>query len=254
MSDVQLAVLADIHGNRWALDAVLADIDRRGIAEIVDLGDSLQGPLDPAGTVARLLARRIASINGNCDRMLLDPATPPSATLTFDREALAPEHVTWLRALPPIATLHDEILCCHGTPQSDTAYLLETPTVRGGVLRPSEEIAADLVGVAQRVVLCGHSHVPRAVWLPDGRLVVNPGSVGLPAYNHDEPFAHIMEAGSPHARYAILSRSPDAPAAWAVEHVAVPYDWARAAEVARRRGREDWAQPLLAGRATLPAQ
>ena len=45
-----LAVIADIHGNRWALEAVLQDIDRRGIQQIVNLGDHLTGPLDPAGT------------------------------------------------------------------------------------------------------------------------------------------------------------------------------------------------------------
>jgi predicted phosphodiesterase len=41
-----LAVIADIHGNRWALEAVLQDIDRRGIQQIVNLGDHLTGPLN----------------------------------------------------------------------------------------------------------------------------------------------------------------------------------------------------------------
>jgi len=45
-----LAVVADIHGNRWALEAVLQDINRRSIQQIVNLGDHLTGPLDPAGT------------------------------------------------------------------------------------------------------------------------------------------------------------------------------------------------------------
>jgi predicted phosphodiesterase len=48
--DLTIAVIADIHGNRWALEAVLADIDRRYIGQIVNLGDSLLGPLDPVGT------------------------------------------------------------------------------------------------------------------------------------------------------------------------------------------------------------
>ena len=52
-----LVVIADIHGNRWALEAVLQDIDRRGIQQIVNLGDHLTGPLDPAGTADLLIAR-----------------------------------------------------------------------------------------------------------------------------------------------------------------------------------------------------
>ena len=246
MHDTPLAVLADIHGNRWALDAVLADIDRRGIRDIVDLGDSLQGPLDPAGTAERLIARGIPSIRGNCDREVIDPAQTLTPTLAFDREMLAPEHFAWLRALQPTRVVRDAILLCHGTPQSDTTYLLEEPTARGSVLRFAAEIAETLRDIAQPVVLCAHSHIPRTVWLPDGKLAVNPGSVGMPAYSMDTPHPHVMEAGSPHARYAILTQ---AHSGWTVEHVAVPYDWTAAAEAARDRGREDWVSVLLTGRA-----
>ncbi|MGZ3716294.1 MAG: metallophosphoesterase family protein, partial [Ktedonobacterales bacterium] len=182
-TDAPLAVLADIHGNHWALEAVLADIARRDVRDIVDLGDSLQGPLDPAGAADLLIARGIPSIQGNCDRMLIDPTAPLSSTLAFDRDALKPEHIAWLQALRPTAVLQDAIFLCHGTPQSDTTYLLEEPTERGGVLRYTSEIAAAVQDITQSVVLCGHSHVPRSVWLPDGKLVVNPGSVGLPAYS-----------------------------------------------------------------------
>jgi|SRR5579871_113815 predicted phosphodiesterase len=246
MAERHIAVLADIHGNRWALDAVLADIDRRGIQDIYDLGDSLQGPLDPAGTADILIRRGIPSICGNCDRELLDPAGPSTPTYAYDRSVLTPEHNAWLRALPPTRTLDDAILLCHGTPQSDDTYLLEEPTARGGVLRTSAEISASLAGTQEMVVCCAHSHVPRVVWLPDDRLVVNPGSVGWPAYENDTPILHIMEAGSPHARYAILTKTDNQ--GWRAELVAIPYDWAAAAQVAREHGREDVARALLTGR------
>ena len=67
-----VAVLSDIHGNRWALAAVLDDIGRRGITRLLNLGDSLYGPLDPAGTAALLLGLDCLSIRGNEDRILLD--------------------------------------------------------------------------------------------------------------------------------------------------------------------------------------
>ena len=97
------------------------------------------------------------------------------------------------------------------------------------------------------VILCAHSHVPRVVRAAD-RLIVNPGSVGLPAYTDDAPFPHAMESGSPHARYARLSRE-SSDDAWRVEHVAVPYDWHAASAAARRHQRPDWAEWLLSGRA-----
>lgn len=71
--------------------------------------------------------------------------------------------------------------------------------------------------------------------------------VGLPAYTDEAPYAHGMEAGSPHARFAILSRTS---AGWDVLHRAVPYDWTHAAYVARCNGRDDWAEWITYGRHT----
>ena len=58
------------------------------------------------------------------------------------------------------------------------------------------------------LILCGHTHLPRVVALSSGQLVVNPGSVGLPAYADDAPVAHAMQTFSPHASYAILESGP----------------------------------------------
>jgi hypothetical protein len=77
-------------------------------------------------------------------------------------------------------------------------------------------------------------------------MIVNPGSVGLPAYADDKPFEHVMESGSPHARYAVMTASPEG---WVVEQRAIPYDWRVAADMARSNGRDDWAQWLLTGEA-----
>ena len=94
-------------------------------------------------------------------------------------------------------------------------------------------------------LVAGWTHVPRLVALPGGRLVVNPGSVGLPAYTDDRPHPHAMEAGSPHARYAVLEEREGG---WTVELVAVPYPFQEAAATARRNGRADWAEWIATGR------
>jgi hypothetical protein len=80
--------------------------------------------------------------------------------------------------------------------------------------------------------------------LPGGRMVVNPGSVGLPAYRDDLPHPHVMETGTPRARYCILT---PVLGGWTAEPIAVAYDWPAAAEAALRNGRPDWARWLATG-------
>jgi predicted phosphodiesterase len=245
--DETIAVIADVHGNTWALDAVLGDIGRRGIERIVNLGDCVYGSLDPAGTAERLMDARIVSVAGNQDRDVFAPTDEVrrSADHRFITSRLSAAQVDWLRGLPPTRVV-DDILLCHGTPQSDQTYLLETVTAQGVFLSDTATIMTHLDDAPQKLVLCGHSHVPRMVWLPDGRLIVNPGSVGVSAYEHDVPYPHVMEAGSPHARYAVLTHWPQG---WMVEQVAVPYAWDAAAAVARRNGRADRARWIETGRA-----
>jgi predicted phosphodiesterase len=243
----RLALIADIHGNRWALDAVLDDLARRGSPPVVNLGDSLYGSLDPAGTARRLRELGIPSLAGNQDRIVVDPPAEVADTADqrFVLSQLSPDDLDWLARMPPTIAV-GEIFCCHGTPGSDESYLLEEVTPSGVSLRPGEAIAADCAGIDRPVLACGHSHVPRVVHLPGGRLAVNPGSVGLPAYTHDLPYPHAMESGSPHARYALLERRAHG---WSVELVAVAYPWAEAAATARRNGRPDRARWIETGRA-----
>lgn len=221
----RFALTADIHGNIRALDAVLFDIDRRNIQTIFDLGDSLDGPLDPAATAARLIERAIPSVMGNDDR--------------------AWQHLPWIAALPATRQPAPDILLFHGTPQSDLVYLLEDVQPDGVRLRDTTGIGELLGETPHTLYACGHTHLSRTVALDANRLVVNPGSVGLPAYRAAQPYPHIMEAGSPHARYAIVTHTG---IGWQVEQVAVPYDYAAAANTASANGRPDWAARLLTGR------
>jgi hypothetical protein len=68
--------------------------------------------------------------------------------------------------------------------------------------------------------------------------------VGLQAYEDDYPYPHVIETGSPDARYAIVERRA---AGWVAELLTVPYDHQKMAELARLRGRPDWARALLTG-------
>ena len=237
-----IAVFADVHGNLGALDAVLEDAAAAGAVQFIDLGDCVAGPLDPRGTAERLMALGAITVLGNHDREVLSDEPGPSAA--FARGELDRDQLAWLDALPPTAEPVGGVLACHGSPTDDTCYLLETVGASGTRPRDPAGVRALLGGVATEVVLCGHTHLARVLPLAGGPLVVNPGSVGLPAYDHSLPFAHVMESGSPHARYALLSRSGGK---WQVQLRAVPYPWDRAAALARAHGREDWAVALETG-------
>ncbi|MGY5853628.1 MAG: metallophosphoesterase family protein [Candidatus Thorarchaeota archaeon] len=242
-TDFRLAVLSDIHGNSWALQAVLKDVASRGINELVNLGDSFYGPLDPSGTAEILLNLEIPSVMGNEDRILLEEEfTNPTAD--FTQKSLSPEVLAWLQDLNT-NNFYNDALLCHGSPSCETEYLLEDVTESGVKLRSLEDVSDLLSDFKQEVILCGHSHVPHVFHLFDGRFVVNPGSVGLQAYDDDNPVYHIMETGSPHARYSIISKSDTG---ILVDNIAVPYKWGYAAAVAMKNGRPDWAKWLGTGR------
>jgi len=243
---MRVAVIADIHGNDLALEAVLADIEAQGIDDVVNLGDHLSGPLNAARTADLLIARNFPSICGNHDRWLT--TRDPAEMGRWDRPAhdeLQPHHLDWLRTLPPTLVHHGELFLCHGTPEDDLIYWLEDLTP-DGVLHMSsrERIEGFAQGINHPVILCGHTHIPRAVRLADGRLIVNPGSVGCPGYDDDEPVFHKVETGSPDASYAIMTRTADR---WDVTFRRLPYDHMAMSQLARARGDREWANALASG-------
>jgi predicted phosphodiesterase len=246
--DETIAVIADIHGNADALAAVLADAAAAGARRVLALGDHVSSPLAARETVALLRGiPGLVAIRGNHDRALWERA--PEAMGDWDRPAfdqLAPADIDWLRAMP--ATLETGgMFLCHGTPASDTTYLLETPSPGENRLQlaPAAQIEAALAGVGAEVILCAHSHVARALRTADGRLVVNPGSVGSPAWHDPRPPGEVMETGSPDARYALLSRRPGG---WRARLCHVPYDAGRMIALARAAGDAMWERALRTGR------
>ena len=244
---MRIAVVADIHGNVRALRAVMDDLKTVAPDSVVNLGDCVSGPLEAAETADVLISLAWTTIRGNHDRQLLD--RPVDQMGSSDKAAAAElknHHSAWLSTLEATAEV-EGLLLCHGTPDSDTTYLNETVEPDGRVrLATQAELARRLDGASAKIVLCGHSHMARIVALDDGRLVVNPGSVGLPAYTDTAPIKHSMEMGAPHARYAVLERRK-AGDPWQVSFRVVAYDWNGAAERAAAKGREDWARWIRTG-------
>jgi predicted phosphodiesterase len=241
----KIAVISDIHGNILALEAVAADIERRRITTILNLGDHLSGPLWPKETIGYLMDREWITIRGNHDRRLVE--AEPQALRPSDHYAfkfLNDSEKGWLRSLPSTIELDNGLFLFHGTPSSDTEYLLETVENGRERLATPSEIKQRLGDVEGSLLLCGHTHIPRVVYLGDKRMIINPGSVGLPAYNDDFPEFHVVESGSPHAKYAVLENHGGS---WIVDLISVPYNHFKAAEQAKKNNRPDWEIALRTG-------
>jgi len=240
------AAISDIHGNSSALDAVIADTMRRGIGTVVNLGDSLSGPLDPAGTADRLLDLGLPTVSGNHDRTLVD--RPPEAHALWEQwtyPLLTARHLDWVRSLPPRLDWQG-VLLTHGSPRSDEDNWLHDRDGRGGMReRTLEEVTERAEGFAHRLMLSGHTHMPRMVRLPDGRCLVNPGPVGVPAYSDPRPpVPTAAMTGAPDARYAICEAVGGD---WRISLVTVPYDPSAMMALAREKGADDWASALATG-------
>jgi predicted phosphodiesterase len=243
---MRIAFVSDIHGNLAALEAVVHDIRQQTVDTIFNLGDSLSGPLLPLETAQYLMAEGWASIAGNHERQLLTlGADQHGASDAYAHNQLSESEVAWIRSLPPTATIEPDVFLCHGTPSNDLGYFLETtePDGRVRIARP-DEVTARIGGQCSSLIVCGHTHIPRVVRAATGQMIVNPGSVGLPAYEDHSPFPHLMETGSPDARYAIVEERNRR---WHVTLRTVPYDHAAMARLAKERNRPDWERALNTG-------
>jgi hypothetical protein len=97
------------------------------------------------------------------------------------------------------------------------------------------------------VIACGHTHIPRVSQSATGQLLVNPGSVGLQAYEDDHPHLYYVENRDPYARYATIEQRGGQ---WHAQIHPVPYDFEPMARLAERNGSPGWAQALRTG--TMP--
>jgi predicted phosphodiesterase len=244
---MRIAVLSDIHGNIWALEAALADLKQLAVDVVLNAGDILSGPLEPAATADLLMSLSLPTIAGNHERQLLACAQRPGgASDQYAFDHTTQRHHDWIAGLPGTLDLFDSVFVCHGTPKSDHIYFLEDVDEHGVRLAKLATIETRADGIERSLIICGHSHLPRVQAISAGRMVVNPGSVGLQAYDDDQPYYHTAENGSPHLRYAICETSNGA---WNVWQRCVQYDHLKAAATARRNGRADWARWLETGRA-----
>jgi putative phosphoesterase len=198
-SDMRVAVVADIHGNLTAFEAVLADI-RQAAPDLVlhggDLADSGSSPVEVVDWIRDL---GWEGVMGNTDEMLVRPGSledfakgssaPPTLWAAIrqiaaaTRDKVGEERLTWVRQLPRIAARPDFALV-HASPED----CWRTPSEDAS----DAELEAIYGSLDRSVVVFGHTHRP-AVRSMSGRpqLLINTGSVGLP-YDGDPRASYLL--------------------------------------------------------------
>jgi putative phosphoesterase len=241
---MRIGVLSDIHGNSRALKSVLSNAEKKGVTRIYDLGDSLYGPLEPMITFEILRQNNILSISGNQDRLITEPGKQAgNPTLDYVMGQLDEKAMNWLSELPDNRSILKNIFACHGTPQTNNEYLTESITNDHLVVKDFSLILESLQSLKETIFICGHSHIPRVIHI-SGKTIINPGSVGLPAYSDETPVFHKVENLNPNANYCIL----DISSALTIEQISVPYPFEEAAKTADKNNRKDWAKWIRTGR------
>jgi putative phosphoesterase len=208
----RIAIMADIHGNLPALEAVLADIEQEQITEILVAGDLVGGCPQPREVIDRLRAVDARMILGNNDLRLLRMVSGdlPPEWMTCKQFAPAragnPDQtvIDFLAHLPEQLIIQypgtDAIRVVHGTPDSIDGLLMPD--------RDPTSLDAALAQITESVLVCGHTHIP---WIEQrgDQMAINPGAVGAPCN------------GDIGAQYAILDWDGRQ---WQAEHRLIPYD------------------------------
>ncbi len=161
--DVRIAAIADVHGNLLALEATLAHMRRFSPDVVVNLGDLVSGPFDPAGSADAQMHLDCLTLAGNHERQLLEGGNGFSDA--FARPLLSAAHLDWIAGLPKTITLADgDMFACHGSPAGgDLEYLLEDVSSGKPTVDSADAILGRLAGIGDASVrpLRPYSHSPR---------------------------------------------------------------------------------------------
>jgi predicted phosphodiesterase len=178
---VKVALVADIHGNGVALDAVLADLERRAVDRCICLGDVAAIGPSPVEVLDRVRSLAWPVVMGNTDEWLLEPPDARdddhrrlSELVHWARERLQETDLDYVQRFEPTIEVSldggGDLLCFHGSPRSNSEGLLaETP---------APALDEMLAGADASLLAGGHTHVPM-IRRHRRATIVNPGSVGL---------------------------------------------------------------------------
>ncbi len=245
----KFAILSDIHSNIYALKAVVKDARLKGVDTFINLGDILYGPIAPKETYEYLMEQNFITISGNQDRQIYEATSneiESNPTMKFILNELGEEPLAWMKSLPFDLHVNSDIYACHGSVNDDMVYLLEDINTSKPKINSDKKIIELLDKIISPIILCGHTHIPRCLELSTGQIVINPGSVGLQAYEDDEPITHSMQNYTYKASYVTLEKT--SAKKWNISFHRVDYDVQNAIKKAKQQNRYDWVYYLSNGK------
>jgi len=224
---MRIAVLSDIHGNVQAMESVMTDVIEQGCEHVFCLGDLVLAGPQPLEIMEYVSSQENWTvIQGNTDKMLanfgqdvmdfLEAQYPVMAKAAeADSNILSDEYRAYLANLPPQLSLDVDgcsVLLVHGSPRANNEDILPA--------MPLEEIEEIIAGTSEKLIFCGHTHIPCGYQTGSGQTVVNVGSVGRPMT--EEPSACYVVADFNNGDFEI-------------KHRFVPYDYKTAAKIMSSR-------------------
>lgn len=220
-------VIADIHGNREALVALLGRLEDWGVRRIACLGDIVGYNADPDECVALVRGRCAPVIAGNHDLISIGRlgfsrcANNAAYALKRTRRALSAESGNWLAQLPPNHVLEDSVVLVHGGVR-DVQQDMTTPA---HIRQNAEMLRADFPGA--RVCFFGHSHEQKVYEVGGDEVRELPAQGKLPL---DRGLLYFINPGSVDAsrkrRYKAAECALFDTLDWSVEFVHTRYDCA----------------------------
>lgn len=233
---MRLAVLTDIHANREALTAVLADVAQRGCDQIAVLGDIVGYGPDPGwcvDKVAYLQAAGAVCVLGNHDHAVVAGGETMTANaqraIDWTRGQVSPQQVAVLAALPLIATLGD-ILLVHASAENPGNWSYVTSDMKA---------VGSFQATRARVIFVGHVHVPMLISCElSGQVREQRFKTGLPVplIRSRRWLAVVGSVGQPRDRNPAASYAVYDSAANELTFRKVPYDCAATALKVRAAG------------------
>lgn len=245
---MKIAILSDIKSNVYALEEVLNDAKNKEVDAIVNLGDSFYGPIAPRKTYDIIRQNQLITICGDEDRKILEASLDQlekNETLKFIYNDLGEDVLYWIQDLAFEKLIGEDFYLIHGTYFNDEQYLLEDVSLGKPTLRGEEEIIKLLDDIKSKFIFCGASCLPRCVNISSGQVIINPGSVGIQAFESDYPNMHKIENNRPEASYVVLSINNGE---FSLEPIRVSYDYKKACDDAIKNNRPDWVKKLMNGK------
>lgn len=232
---MKIAVISDIHGNIYALESVLKDIEEEKCSKIFCLGDIVMAGPEPRITLNKvkelMQSKDFYIVRGNTDRMLSVFSFDTYKTITdtnavmgsaylADSKLLSDEEKEFLKNLPEqkrIEIAGIKILLVHGSPRKDNENIF--PDL------PLENVEEMIKGTDADLIFCGHTHEPCGYQTNTEQTVVNVGSVGRPFTKNPDSCYVVLNINEENSTYTL-------------EHKFVKYDIQKASEKVAQRGFE----------------